>query len=109
MLEDLDLVLLGQLLQDVGEPLVVERRDHGGAALERQLVDHVGGVGGPHLVERGDQVGGALASSRRVSPSTSRHSTTWVWPRRRKPLAGSWIATRLSTQSRLRACSMPTS
>ena len=48
-------------------------------------------------------------SSRRVSPSTSRHSTTWVWPRRRRPLAGSWTATRLSTQSRLRACSMPTS
>ena len=48
-------------------------------------------------------------SSRRVRPSTSRHSTTWVWPRRRRPFAGSWIATRESTQSRLRACSIATS
>ncbi len=47
--------------------------------------------------------------SRLVSPSTSPHSTTWVWPRRRSALAGSWIATRLSTQSRVRACSMATS
>ena len=45
-------------------------------------------------------------ASWRVRPSTSRHSATWVWPRRRSPLAGSWTATRLSTQSRLRACSM---
>ena len=49
------------------------------------------------------------ASWRRVRPVTSRHSTVWVWPRRRKPLDGSWIATRDSTQSRLRACSMATS
>ena len=44
-----------------------------------------------------------------VSPVTSRHSTTWVWPRRRKPLLGSCTATRDSTQSRLRACSIATS
>ena len=60
VLEDLDLVLLGQLLQDVGEALVVERCDHGRATLRRQVVDHVGRVGWPHVVERGDQVGGAL-------------------------------------------------
>ena len=60
MLEDLDLVLLGQLLEHVGEALVVERRDHGGPPLGREVVDHVGRVGGAHLVERGDQVRGAL-------------------------------------------------
>ena len=42
-------------------------------------------------------------------PRRRRHSTTWVWPRRRKPLVGSWIATRESTQSRVRACSIATS
>ena len=60
MAEDLDLVLLGQLLEDVGEPLVVERGDHGGAPLDGQVVDDVGGVGGAHLVQRRDQVRGAL-------------------------------------------------
>ena len=59
-LEDLDLVLLRELLEHVGQPLVVERRDHGGPSLLRQVVDHVGRVGGPHLVQRGDQVGRAL-------------------------------------------------
>ena len=47
--------------------------------------------------------------SRLVSPSTSPHSTRWVCPLRRSALAGSWTATRLITQSRLRACSSPTS
>jgi hypothetical protein len=47
--------------------------------------------------------------SRLVWPSTSSHSATWVRARRRNPLAGSWTATRESTQSRLRACSIPTS
>ena len=60
VLEDLDLVLLGQLLEDVGEALVVHGGHHGGTPLGRQVVDHVGRVGGPHLVERRDQVGGAL-------------------------------------------------
>lgn len=49
------------------------------------------------------------AGSWRVSPVTSRHSATWVCPRRRNPLLGSWTATRESTQSRLRACSIATS
>ena len=60
VLEDLDLVLVGQLLEHVGEALVVEGRDHGRTPLRRQVVDHVGRVGRAHLVERGDQVGGAL-------------------------------------------------
>ena len=60
MLEDLDLVLVGQLLEDVGEPLVVQRGDHGGPPLGRQVVDDAGGVGGAHLVQGRDQVGGAL-------------------------------------------------
>ena len=60
-LEDADLVLLGQLLEHVGEPLVVERHGHGGTALDRQVVEHLGSVGGTHLVDRRDQVGRALA------------------------------------------------
>src|SRR3954469_22805829 len=58
--EDLDLVVLGQLLQHVGEPLVVERGGDLGAALLGQLVHDVREVGGAQLVERGEQVGGAL-------------------------------------------------
>ena len=61
MLEDLDLVLLGQLLEHVGEPLVVERRDHLAAPLGRQVVDHRGRVGRAQVGERRDQVDGALA------------------------------------------------
>ncbi len=60
MLEDLDLVLLGQLLEDVREPLVVHPGDHLAAPLRGQLVDHVGGVRGTQVGERGDQVLGAL-------------------------------------------------
>ena len=65
--EDLDLVVLGQLLEHVGEPLVVEGGRDLAAPLGRQVVDHVGEVGRPHLVERGEQVGGALAGLRRWS------------------------------------------
>ena len=111
MLEDLDLVLLGQLLEHVGEPLVVERRDDLAAPLGRQLVDHVGGVGRAQVGERGDQVrrrpgrpGGRAGPRRR--PTRRRGSA----PRRRKPLARLLAcATRESTQSRVRACSIATS
>ncbi len=61
MLEDLDLVLLGQLLEDVGEPLVVQSRDHLAATLGRQVVDHGRGVGRPEIRQRGHQVHRALA------------------------------------------------
>ena len=88
MLQDLDLVLVGELLEDVGEPLVVERGDHGGTPLGRQVVDHAGGVGGAHLVQGRDQVGGALRRLRATRPTTSRHSTTWVWPGSHQPTQG---------------------
>ncbi len=50
----------GQLLEHVGEPLVVHRGDHRGTPLDGQVVQHVRGVGGLHLRELGDQQGGAL-------------------------------------------------
>ncbi len=60
MLEDLDLVLLGQLLEHVRQPFVVEGRDHLGPSFGRQLVDHVRRVSRPQVRERGDEVLGAL-------------------------------------------------
>ena len=54
-LQDRDLVVLGQLLEDVGEPLVVELGGQLEAALVGQVVEHVGDVGGLHLLERREQ------------------------------------------------------
>ncbi len=48
-------------------------------------------------------------SSGALRPSTSFHSTTWVWPRRPNRLDPSWRATRERYQSRFRACSIATS
>ena len=56
MLQQLGLVVLGQLLQDVGEPFVVERVDHFVAALDGQFAQHVGDVGGTHALELHQQL-----------------------------------------------------
>ena len=58
--QDVDLVLLGEFLEDLGETLVVELGDDFAAALGRQVVDDVGSVGGLEVGQRRDQVGGAL-------------------------------------------------
>ncbi len=60
MLQDHHLVLLGHLLEYVGEPFVVERRGHRDPAVQGQVVQHARGVGRAHLVERRHQVGGGL-------------------------------------------------
>ena len=70
MLEDLDLVLVRQLLQHVRQALDIQCGDHGGAALGGEVVEHVGRVGGSHLVQGRDQVSGAL---RRLTPDQSDH------------------------------------
>ena len=58
--EDLDLVVAGQLLQDVGEALVVQLHADLHAALGRHLVQGVGDVGGAHLPVAGREQRGAL-------------------------------------------------
>ena len=86
--EDLDLVVLGQLLEHVGEPLVVQRRGHLGPALGRQVVDDVGEVGGLEVVVGLEQQRGALAAGGlRCSPVTSSTATSSVSPRRRQRTA----------------------
>ena len=67
--EDLDLVVLGQLLEDVGELLVVERGGDLDPALGRQLVQDAGEVGGVELLEGGQQVGRALAGLLDLQPA----------------------------------------
>ena len=57
---ELDLLVLGHLLQDVGQPLVVQRRRDLTAALVGQVVHDPGQVGGPELLEDGQQVGRPL-------------------------------------------------
>ncbi len=100
----------GSLLQDVGEPLVVERGHDRGPPLDGEVVDHAGRVGRPHLVERVHEVGGALGLLATAEPlDVAPLDDVGLAPRRRSPLAGSWTATRLRTQSRLRACSIATS
>ena len=42
--------------------IVVEGGHHGRTPLPRQVVDHVGRVGGPHVVERGDHAVQAQAA-----------------------------------------------
>ena len=66
--EDLDLVVLGELLEDVGEALVVEGRGDLEPPLRRQLVHHLGQVGGLELVERRQQVRGALPLLHHAEP-----------------------------------------
>ena len=59
--EDLDLVVLGQLLDDVGEPLVVQRRGDLGAAARAEVVDDLGEVGGLEVLVGLEQADRALA------------------------------------------------
>ena len=69
-------------------------------------------VRGVQLLERREQVGRALAVLReRRSRSRARQSTVIVSPRRRipLPLPGRRTKTRVTTQSRVRCCSMATS
>ena len=58
--DDLDLIVLGQLFEHVGEPVVVERGRHLDAPRAGHLLQRVGEVGGPHVVEHGEQRRGAL-------------------------------------------------
>ena len=108
--EDLDLVLLGQLLEDVGEPLVVERRDDRGAPLGGRSWITLAASAGRSSSSAASRcvapwVGSSPGQARRPRPTRRRGSG----PRRRSALAGSCRATRLSTQSRVRACSIATS
>ncbi len=59
--EDLDLVVLGQLLEHVGEPLVVQRRGDLGATRRAEVVDDLGEVGGLEVLVRLEQADRALA------------------------------------------------
>ena len=109
--EDLDLVVLGQLLQDVRELLVVEGGRHLGSALGRQLVQHAGEVGRAELLERREQVRGALVlladgEAADLGPVDGAAS---------RPDGGSRPSVALRTcdlgrtQSRVRVCSIATS
>ena len=60
--EDLDLVVLGQLLEDVGQLVVVKSRGDLGAALRRQVVDHLREVGDAQVVVVLEQLRHALRS-----------------------------------------------
>ncbi len=56
--------MLGQLLQHVGEPAVVERGGHLVAPGVRQVLQRIRHVGRAHLVQQGDQVRRALGVGR---------------------------------------------
>jgi hypothetical protein len=78
--EELDLVVGGQLLQYVGQPVVVERGGDLHAALRREVVDGVGDVRGAHTFEGGQQRGRALLA---LLQRETRH---------RRPLDGQGLA-----------------
>ena len=66
--QDLDLVVLGQLLENVREPLVVERGGDLGAALGAEVVDELGEVGGLEALIALEQLGGALTLGLQLQP-----------------------------------------
>ncbi len=66
--EDGDLLGLGQLAEDVGQPLVVQRLGDLVPALDRQLLQRVREVGRVQLAVGGEQRLGALAGLRQRQP-----------------------------------------
>ena len=73
--EQVDLVVLGQLLEDVGEPLVVERVDDLVPPLVRHLLQRRGDVGGAHgLAASTSSASVPWPARSSVSPSTSSHA-----------------------------------
>ena len=102
----IDLLGLGQLAEHVGQPLVVHRLGDLVPALDRQLLQRVRDVGGVELA-----VGGDAASRRPARPAAGRGPRprprpSWCsWPRR-PSRPGSWTASRESTQSPVRVCSI---
>ena len=113
--EDLDLVVLGQLLQHVGEALVVERGGDLGAPLVRQILQafarsagRICSSGASRLAvpwpvlpdgEAGDRV--PVDVERLAAPPQPQPPAVTAPPRR--------TATLVTSQSRVRFCSMPRS
>ena len=104
VLDQRELVGFGQLLEDVGQPLVVERVDHLVAAFLRQLGQRGGDVGGPQRLQHREQPGRALPVGEREPDDRAprhdlRRSATASLPRRSR------TASLPTTQSRARVCS----
>jgi hypothetical protein len=106
--EDGDLVGLGQLAEHVGQPLVVEGLGDLVPPLDRQVLQRVGDVGGVELAVGGDQRLGALPGLRQGQPGDLVPGQLVQLPAPAEP-PGSWTASRESTQSPVRVCSMPAS
>ena len=103
---------LGQLLQDVGEPLVVERVDHLVAALGGQLADRVGDLDRSLALELFEQLRHALAGHRQRRRRQALHVLPVDDVRRccdGRACGGVRTATLVTIQSRVRICSMPRS
>ena len=106
------LVVLGQLLQDVGQSLVVEGLDHLGAAFGREVAQGVGHLDGALALELVQQLGHALArhrQSRRGQALTTFCQSTTTTVERRPSRRRLRTATRVTSQSRVRVCSIPRS
>ena len=106
--DDLDLVVLGQLLQDVGEPLVVQRGGHLDAASGVSPAARWPGRPGASCPAC-EQARGALHG---VGEAQARHGVPLDDERlaaARKPEPALRTKIRLTDQSRVRSCWMPTS
>jgi len=73
--EDLDLVVLGQLLENVSEAFVVERGGDLDPARVRQVLQRVGQVGGAQLSRTASSAAVPCASGSPMSPATSSQSS----------------------------------